>query len=83
MALAFATINVYAQVQVKSRVVVLTDIENEPDDAQSLVRLLLYSNLFDLGAALSTPTWCFCILMAAIKCTTPYFTPSAAALLPR
>ena len=28
----------------KRRVLVLTDIENEPDDAESLVRFLLYSN---------------------------------------
>ena len=28
----------------KHRVVILTDIEADPDDTQSLVRLLLYSN---------------------------------------
>ncbi|MBS1231349.1 MAG: hypothetical protein H6R35_187, partial [Bacteroidetes bacterium] len=27
----------------KSRVIILTDVENEPDDSESLVRLLLYS----------------------------------------
>ena len=32
----------------KSRVLVLTDIENEPDDAQSLVRFLLYTNEMDV-----------------------------------
>lgn len=34
--------------QEKSRVFVLTDIENEPDDQMSLVRLLVYSNEFDV-----------------------------------
>lgn len=29
------------------RLVVLTDIEADPDDSQSLVRLLLYSNRID------------------------------------
>src|SRR5699024_11861243 len=32
----------------KPRVIVLTDIENEPDDAQSMVRFLLYSNQWDV-----------------------------------
>ncbi|WP_262247808.1 nucleoside hydrolase-like domain-containing protein [Parapedobacter soli] len=34
--------------------VVLTDIENEPDDAQSLVRLLVYSNQFDIEGLIAT-----------------------------
>jgi len=33
-----------AALPTKPRLVVLTDIENEPDDTQSLVRLLLYAN---------------------------------------
>ncbi len=42
----------------KPRVLVLTDIENEPDDAQSLVRLLLYSHQFQLeGLVASTSYW--------------------------
>lgn len=32
----------------KPRVIVLTDIENEPDDAESLVRFLTYANQFDV-----------------------------------
>ena len=32
----------------KPRLLVLTDIENEPDDAQSMVRLLTYANQFDI-----------------------------------
>jgi len=35
-------------VEPKHRVLVLTDIENEPDDAQSLVRFLTYANHFDV-----------------------------------
>jgi hypothetical protein len=38
----------------KHRVIVLTDIENEPDDAQSMVRFLLYSNHFDVEALIAT-----------------------------
>jgi hypothetical protein len=38
----------------KHRVIVLTDIENEPDDAQSLVRFLLYSNQFDVEGLIAT-----------------------------
>lgn len=40
--------------QTKSRVVVLTDIENEPDDAESMVRLMLYSNHLDLEGLIAT-----------------------------
>ncbi len=43
---------------IKNRILVLTDIENEPDDAQSLVRLLLYSNHFDVeGVVATTSCW--------------------------
>ncbi len=38
----------------KPRVVVLTDIENEPDDAMSLVRFLVYSNQFDVEGLVAT-----------------------------
>ena len=38
----------------KLRVLVLTDIENEPDDAQSLVRFLLYVNEMDVEGLLAT-----------------------------
>jgi hypothetical protein len=36
------------------RVVVLTDIENEPDDAQSMVRLMLYSNDLEIEGLIAT-----------------------------
>ena len=38
----------------KLRVLVLTDIENEPDDAQSLVRFLTYSNHWDVEGLVAT-----------------------------
>ncbi len=42
----------------KPRMLVLTDIENEPDDAESLVRFLLYSNMFDVeGLVATTSCW--------------------------
>lgn len=42
----------------KTRIMVLSDIGNEPDDAQSLVRFLVYSNEFDVeGLIATTSTW--------------------------
>ena len=42
----------------RPRVIVLSDIGNEPDDQMSFVRLLLYSNELDLEALIaSTSTW--------------------------
>ncbi len=38
----------------KPRVFVLTDIENEPDDAMSLVRFLTYANHFDVEGLIAT-----------------------------
>lgn len=38
----------------KLRVLVLTDIENEPDDTQSMVRFLTYSNQWDIEALVAT-----------------------------
>lgn len=38
----------------KSRVLVLTDIENEPDDAMSMVRFLTYCNQWDVEGLVAT-----------------------------
>ena len=38
----------------KDRLLVLTDIEADPDDTQSLVRLLLYANLIDIEGLVAT-----------------------------
>jgi hypothetical protein len=43
---------------VKPRVIVVSDIGNEPDDSESLVRFLLYTNQLDTeGFIASTSTW--------------------------
>src|SRR4030095_15319371 len=50
-----ARVDPYADLQ---RVVVMTDIANEPDDQMSMVRFLLYSNQFDIeGLVATTSTW--------------------------
>ena len=42
----------------RPRVIVLTDIANEPDDQMSLVRFLVYSNQFEVeGLVATTSTW--------------------------
>lgn len=42
----------------KPRLLVLTDISNEPDDEESLVRFLVYSNEFDVeGLVATTSVW--------------------------
>lgn len=42
----------------KHRVIILTDIEADPDDTQSLIRLLLYSNEIDIkGLIATTSCW--------------------------
>ena len=38
----------------KQRVIVLTDIENEPDDTQSMIRFLTYSNHWDVEGLIAT-----------------------------
>ena len=42
----------------KPRLLVLTDIGNEPDDQMSMVRLLVYANQFEIeGLVATTSTW--------------------------
>ncbi|ATC23515.1 DUF1593 domain-containing protein [Caulobacter vibrioides] len=43
-----------ASAPAKVRLIVLSDIENEPDDTQSFVRLLLYANEIDIEALVAT-----------------------------
>lgn len=55
LTLTFGLMIVNAQ---KPRVFVLTDIENEPDDAMSYVRFLTYANHFDIeGIVATTSCW--------------------------
>jgi hypothetical protein len=49
-----ASLPAFAAPADKPRVLVLTDIEADPDDTQSLVRLLLYSNQLDIEALIAT-----------------------------
>ena len=46
--------DVFAQTGKKPRVLVLTDIEADPDDTQSLIRFLLYSNQLDVEGLIAT-----------------------------
>ena len=41
----------------KPRLIVLTDIENEPDDAESLVRFLTYANNFEIEGIIATTSF--------------------------
>ncbi|NNV54604.1 DUF1593 domain-containing protein [Limnovirga soli] len=45
---------VFAQLGKKPRVLVLTDIEADPDDTQSLIRFLLYANQWDVEGLIAT-----------------------------
>jgi hypothetical protein len=38
----------------KPRIIVLTDISNEPDDEESMVRFLVYSNEYDVEGLIAT-----------------------------
>jgi hypothetical protein len=47
-----------APLSAKQRVLVLTDISNEPDDEESMVRFLVYSSEYDVeGLIATTSTW--------------------------
>lgn len=47
-------LSTFSQSEIKPRVIVLTDIEADPDDTQSLIRFLLYSNQFDIEGLVAT-----------------------------
>ncbi len=49
-----ATLSFCLAAEEKPRLFVLTDIANEPDDEESLVRLLVYSNEFDIEGLVAT-----------------------------
>jgi hypothetical protein len=58
MLLFLTSCSVFGQMNEKHRVIILTDIEADPDDTQSLVRLLLYSNEIDIkGIVATTSCW--------------------------
>lgn len=41
----------------RRRTLILTDIENEPDDAESLVRFLVYANMWDIEGIIATTSF--------------------------
>lgn len=51
---AFAGTNTESLASPKQRVFVLTDISNEPDDEESLVRFLVYANEYDIEGLVAT-----------------------------
>ena len=56
--LAIAVLTAFVAAAEKPRVIVLTDITNEPDDEESLVRYLVYANEFDTeGLIATTSVW--------------------------
>jgi hypothetical protein len=56
--LLFLSQGLRAQPWEKNRVIILTDIEADPDDTQSLVRLFLYANQIDIqGLVATTSCW--------------------------
>lgn len=48
------TVHARAEAPAKPRLIVLTDLSNEPDDEQSLVRLLVYASEFDVEGLVAT-----------------------------
>jgi hypothetical protein len=60
VALAVFLVNpsAFAAENTRQRVFVLTDISNEPDDEESMVRFLVYANEYDVeGLVATTSTW--------------------------
>ncbi len=54
----FISLSINGQVSEKNRVIILSDIEADPDDTQSFVRLFLYSNQIDIkGIVATTSCW--------------------------
>ena len=51
---SFSTSPLTAQENIKLRVLVLTDIEADPDDTQSLIRFLTYCNQWDVEGLIAT-----------------------------
>ena len=52
--ISFIPFHVFAQTEKKPRVLVLTDIEADPDDTQSLIRFLLYCNEWNVEGLIAT-----------------------------
>ena len=50
----FVSVETHAQENNKRRVLVLTDIEADPDDSQSLIRFLTYANQWNVEGLIAT-----------------------------
>ena len=46
--------NLYSQTNRNNRAIILTDIGADPDDSESMVRLLLYSNVIEIAGLIAT-----------------------------
>ena len=58
LSLILVSHSIWAQPIQKNRVIILTDIGADPDDSESMVRLLLYSNVIDIeGLIATTSCW--------------------------
>ena len=56
--IGFVVQDLHGQSSQKNRTIILTDIEADPDDTQSLVRLFLYANQIDIrGLIATTSCW--------------------------
>jgi hypothetical protein len=56
-ALSFLSIPQVVASDDRSRIFVLTDISNEPDDQESLVRLLAHADLYNVEGLVATTSW--------------------------
>lgn len=57
LALSSLVVNLAAATESKSRIFVLTDISNEPDDQESLVRLLAHADQYQVEGLVATTSW--------------------------
>ena len=57
VALSSLVVNLAAATESKSRIFVLTDISNEPDDQESLVRLLAHADQYQVEGLIATTSW--------------------------
>jgi hypothetical protein len=56
--IVYFIVSVFSFAADKQRIFVLTDISNEPDDEESMVRFLVYANEYDIeGLVATTSTW--------------------------
>lgn len=58
ISIGFSVQSIENPIDTKQRIFVLTDISNEPDDEESMVRFLVYANQYEIeGLVATTSTW--------------------------